>query len=144
MISIAEVARTLGGESILKRRIKSAAQMERAISEGLPKGTLRHTVRGVLSNVRDAIRYEAGLVPPATFKRRKRVLAPGESEAVERVARVIATARHVWGDPEKANLFLVTPHSLLEGRRPLDAALTDLGARRVEDTLWQLYYGIPV
>ncbi len=32
---------------------------------------------------------------------------------------------------------------MLEGRPPVSVALSELGARRVEDLLWGLYYGLP-
>ena len=31
---------------------------------------------------------------------------------------------------------------MLQGRTPLDVSMTELGARRVEELLWKLYYGI--
>ena len=34
-------------------------------------------------------------------------------------------------------------HPELEGRAPLELALTELGARRVEELLWKLFYGLP-
>jgi Protein of unknown function (DUF2384) len=40
-----------------------------------------------------------------------------------------------------AQRFLTTTHGQLEGQRPIDIALTELGARRVEELLWKLYHG---
>ena len=37
---------------------------------------------------------------------------------------------------------MTTPHPELEGRSPLDAAKTDLGARRVEQVLNALEFGL--
>jgi uncharacterized protein (DUF2384 family) len=31
---------------------------------------------------------------------------------------------------------------MLQGRAPLDVSMSELGARRVEELLWKLYYGI--
>ena len=42
-----------------------------------------------------------------------------------------------------AREFLNTSHPLMEGRTPLDVSMTELGARRVEELLWKLFYGIP-
>lgn len=83
------------------------------------------------------------IVPEATFKRRRDRLSPDESEKTERLARVFATALYVWDDEVDARDFLNTPHPLLEGRRPLDVAMTELGARRVEELLAKLFYGLP-
>jgi putative toxin-antitoxin system antitoxin component (TIGR02293 family) len=49
----------------------------------------------------------------------------------------------VWDDEADAREFLNTPHPLLDERAPLDVAMTELGARRVEELLWQLFYGLP-
>jgi putative toxin-antitoxin system antitoxin component (TIGR02293 family) len=53
-----------------------------------------------------------------------------------------ATTHHVWGSDENALAFLHTPHAMLGGRTPLDVAMTELAARRVEALLWRLFYGI--
>jgi len=66
-----------------------------------------------------------------------------ESERTERLARVVATADYVWDDTDAARRFLHEPHPMLEGRAPLDLALSELGARRVEDLLWRLFHGFP-
>jgi putative toxin-antitoxin system antitoxin component (TIGR02293 family) len=60
------------------------------------------------------------------------------------LARVIAAAEFVLNDPQKAHRWLLTPHLELQQMTPLDCALTELGARRVEDLLDRIYYGLPV
>jgi putative toxin-antitoxin system antitoxin component (TIGR02293 family) len=82
------------------------------------------------------------IVPEATFKRRTR-LSAAESERTERLARVIAASEYAWDDEESAREWLTRPHPELASRTPLDAAMTELGARRVEDLLDRLFYGIP-
>lgn len=82
------------------------------------------------------------IVPEATFKRRKDRLTPDESEKTERLARIFATANFVWDDEEDAREFLHTQHPLLAGNTPLDVSMTELGAKRVEEILWRLFYGM--
>ena len=65
-----------------------------------------------------------------------------EPEKIERLARVCATALYIWDDESLAREFLNTPHPLLDERSPLDVAMTEAGARRVEELLWQLFYGV--
>ncbi|WP_087650444.1 MbcA/ParS/Xre antitoxin family protein [Caballeronia choica] len=65
------------------------------------------------------------------------------AEKTERLARVVATAQYVWDSVDDAREFLNAPHPMLEGRTPLDVAFTKLGARRVEELLWKLFYGLP-
>ena len=83
------------------------------------------------------------IVPRATRQRRER-LKQEESEAVLRVAAVMALAVYVWGEEEGAAEFLIHPHPMLRGAIPLEMALSEVGARYVEDILWGLHYGLPV
>jgi putative toxin-antitoxin system antitoxin component (TIGR02293 family) len=78
----------------------------------------------------------------ATYKRRHR-LKLVESEKTERLARVIALAEMLWDDDEAAKRFLATPHAELGRRKPIEAALTELGARQVEDVVMRALYGLP-
>ena len=120
----------------------SFAELDAQVAGGLPKAALKAGVAcvGRTSDERRVLLNH--IVPEATFKRRRDKLSASESERAERLARVYATARHVWNDEDDARTFLHTPHAMLEGRTPLDVALTELGARRVERLLWRLFYGI--
>ena len=65
-----------------------------------------------------------------------------ESGRRARAARVWAFAREVWGGDEEARGFMLRPHAILDGRRPLDVALaTEPGGQLVEDLLGRLKYG---
>jgi len=119
------------------------AELDAAVRAGLPKAALRESVAHAVSTADERRALMARIVPEATFKRRRDRLTPDESEKTERLARIFASANFVWDDEDDARTFLGTPHPLLEGRSPLDVAMTELGARRVEELLWKLFYGIP-
>lgn len=121
----------------------SLAELEARVREGLPKSTLRTSVESAACSVDAQRALFAQIISEATYKRRRTRLTRDESEKTERLARVVATAFHVWGNPEDARQFLATRHPLLEGRAPIDVGLTELGARRVEELLWTLFYGLP-
>jgi putative toxin-antitoxin system antitoxin component (TIGR02293 family) len=53
-------------------------------------------------------------------------------------------AEHVWEGTDDAREFLSTPHPLFDGRTPLELAQSEPGARRVEQLLMKLEYGLPV
>ena len=55
--------------------------------------------------------------------------------------RVAALARYVWDSGADSETFLKSPHPLLDGRTPLEAATTQLGAQRAENLLWHLFFG---
>jgi putative toxin-antitoxin system antitoxin component (TIGR02293 family) len=144
MVSSNAVARVMGGQRILKSAVRSPADLERLVANGLPVGVVEHTLAYVIEDPFTRKRIRNALIPPATLKRRKITLSPDESARVERVARVMALAESAWESHTDAQRFMTTPHPLLEGRTPIDVAETDLGARRVEDILGALEYALPV
>jgi putative toxin-antitoxin system antitoxin component (TIGR02293 family) len=133
-----KVAQLLG----LRRKVTSIEQLEQQIEAGLPKSSLHAVARHVFGSSPDAAALMQRVIPPATFHRRGDELKPQEGERVERLARVIATAEYVWDSEVDARAFLSTAHPMLSGKRPIDVALTELGARRVESLLWSLFHGV--
>jgi putative toxin-antitoxin system antitoxin component (TIGR02293 family) len=132
------VARILG----LRPNVRSIADIAEAVESGLPKQSLERVVEraGVEGPAR--ARLMQRVVPAATYKRRQR-LKLVESERTERLARVIALAEMLWDDEAEAKRFLATPHAELGRRKPIEAALTELGARQVEDIVMRALYGLP-
>ena len=122
---------------------RSFAELDDLVQQGLPKTALRASVDRLGRTAEERRRLLLRIISEATFKRRMDRLTPDESEKTERLARVFATALHVWDDEDDARDFLNTPHPLLGERSPLDVAMTELGARRVEELLWELFYGLP-
>jgi putative toxin-antitoxin system antitoxin component (TIGR02293 family) len=135
--SIAEIL-GLGGS------IKTVSELESAVSAGLPKRSLERLSARLYADRRVASAYKFRVVPQATWKRRTRRLSVDESERTERLARVLAHAEYVWDDRQQAREWMSKPHRELNNRTPLDIARTELGARRIEDLLDKLFYGLPV
>lgn len=133
------VARILG----LKSTVRSMAAIADAVESGLPKQSLERVVErsGIEGPARLKLMHR--VVPAATWKRRHR-LKLVESERTERLARVIALAEMLWDDQAEAKRFLATPHPELGRRKPIEAGLTELGARQVEDIVMRALYGLPV
>lgn len=138
IVSPDKIAKVMG----LRRRVGSIAELEAAVRAGLPKSALKKSVEHVTRDAAERTAMLYRIVPEATYKRRRETLKPEESERTERLARVIATAEYVWDDQEEARRFLNTPHPLLRERRPVDVALTELGARQIEELLWKLFHGL--
>jgi putative toxin-antitoxin system antitoxin component (TIGR02293 family) len=144
MITPTRIAEILGGPSVLGRRLGSIASLSDAVSNGLPKAALRQTAGRIFDDRAEQRRLMNRIVPEATFKRRRVRLSAAESARIERIARVMASTEFVWGDRSDARRFMTTPHPALRGRTPLDTALTELGARQVEDILDKIFHGLPV
>ena len=142
MIRPDDIANVMGGKAILGRTVRSIGELDRTVASGLPKRALRSTAERIASLPAEARRVMYQVVPEATYKRRTR-LSRLESERTERLARVIAAAEYVWDDREDAREWLLHPHPELGSRTPFESAFTELGARRVEELLDRLFYGIP-
>lgn len=143
MVEARRIADVMGGPEVLHHRIGSIGDLNDAVARGLPKMALRNTVNRVFAESGEQRQYLYRIVPEATFKRRRERLSSAESERTERIARVIASAEYVWDDREEARRFLTTPHPLLGGKSPLNTAVTELGAREVEEVLARILHGIP-
>lgn len=142
MVKPDQIAEVMGGAAILGHTVHSLRDLELTVSTGLPKRALQQAVERVYPARSDARRAIFRVVPEATYKRRTR-LSPSESERTERLARIIAAAEYVWDDRDSAREWLTCPHPELDGRAPLDAALSEVGARQVEELLDRILYGIP-
>jgi putative toxin-antitoxin system antitoxin component (TIGR02293 family) len=142
MLRPGDIANVMGGQAVLGRAVRSLAELDKIVADGLPKKALRATAERVASLPADTRRVVYLIVPEATYKRRAK-LSRLESERTERLARVIAAAEFVWSDRAPAREWLMRPHSELNSRTPFETAITELGARRVEELLDRLFYGVP-
>ena len=114
-----------------------------AVAEGLPAEAVKQLQAELKRfGVRRASEYVNAIVPRATLQRRER-LKEDEGETVLRVASVIALAAYVWGNDEWAAEWLTCRHPMLGGARPIDRALSAVGARQVEHILYSLHFGLP-
>ncbi|MPZ17928.1 MAG: DUF2384 domain-containing protein [Luteitalea sp.] len=146
--NISEIVTVLGGEHTVGRRVRTTADLIRAIEEGLSPRAYRSVVAYLRSRLGvDLADLPYIVVPESTLKRRirrKQRLTFDESEKLARLARIVSLAQDVWASPVLAARFLTEPHAMLEKRRPVEVAQTELGARQVEDLLYSLEYGLPV
>lgn len=142
MIGHREVVELLGGQKSLGRRVQTLADLDAAVHAGLPRAALDHFLEFAAPPAERA-RLRNRIVPRASYQRLRR-LNPTHSATTERLARIGAFVRWVWEDDEKAREFLWKPHPELGGRRPIEAALTELGAREVEEVIQRGLHGLPV
>jgi len=134
----AAVARVLG----IRTKIRSGRDLPDLVLRGLPKRCLQRCASRVTSDPGAQRKIIHRIVPPSTYRRRKRNLTSVESDRTSRLARVIATALYVWNDEEAAGRFLTSFHPML-GETPIEMCTTDPGTQWVEEILWNLFHGIP-
>ncbi len=140
MIEPQSIAAILG----LSESIHTVSELDSAVAAGLPKHSLEHLSARLYDDRKAATEFKFAVVPSATWKRRGKFLSVAESERTERQARVLAAAEFVWDDRPLAREWMSKPHPELGDQSPLVVARTELGARRVEDLLDKLFYGLPV
>ena len=137
-----DIIRLLGGAKAVGRAVRNLADLDQAIQAGLPRAALEHLMSAVAPEGQRA-RLRNRVVPRASFQRNK-ILSAAHSATTERLARVTALVRGVWKDDDQAQRFLWTEHPELRGRKPIEVALTELGAREVEEVLQRGLHGLPV
>ena len=143
MVAAQKIADVLGGPASFEKPIRSLRQLNEAVERGLPKSSLRSTVEHVTESAAERRTLMFSVVPEPTYKRRRELLSPEESERTERLARVIATSEHIWDDDALSRRFLNAPHAAFAGKSPIKMASSELGARRVEELLGQILHGLP-
>ena len=117
--------------------------LENAISQGLSRDVLLDIAHTIWIDPVEATKLVHAIVPKSSLSRRG-TLTPAQGEQTERLARLFRYACRVFGDEVDARTFMQRPHPELQGRRPLDAALSELGGRMVESVLDALFFGLPV
>ena len=142
-INAAGIARLLGGERVLGRRVRSVSDLRETVEAGLPVRSLEVVARHVARNDRDAAELKYRVVPKTTLHRRTRLTAE-EGQRLERLARMAVLAEEVWEDADLAHEFLNSVQPQLGGERPVDMARSDLATREVEELLYRLEWSLPV
>ena len=124
--------------------MRSPAELDARVREGLPRHALEVIAERLEPDSSRRRHLVWAIVPRATWTRRKDRLTPAESEVVERLGRLWSQALAVWESETDAQAFFRTPHAMLGGRSPFEAAQTELGGRQVERILLGLEHGLPV
>jgi putative toxin-antitoxin system antitoxin component (TIGR02293 family) len=123
-------------------RQSSRLALANSIEHGLPVTALDRLADIVAP---DDARFKFRLIPKATLERRRRSsskrLTSEEGDRLARLAKVFSFALDIYREPEKAREFLSRPHPMLDGKAPLDVALTTSpGADLVVNLLGRLAY----
>ncbi len=136
------IVNLLGGAKAIGRPVRSVADLDAAIQAGFPRAALENLMTAVAPEPERA-RLRNRVVPRASFQRSK-TLSAAHSATTERLARITALVQSVWEDAASAQRFLWTAHPELGDRKPIEVALTELGAREVEAVIQRGLHGLPV
>lgn len=137
---IEEVARKLGGQTVLGVVVHSQADLALAVRNRLPLSALKGLAQAGLSEQE----IERFVIPQRTRRHRadkKQPLSVDESDRAVRLMRIQTIAEETFGDREKANRWLRRPLTELSGESPLVVAQTEAGARVIETILAKIAWG---
>jgi putative toxin-antitoxin system antitoxin component (TIGR02293 family) len=135
-----EVARKLGGSSVLGAAIRSQADLAMAVRNRLPLSALKGLSQAGWSEHE----IEMFVIPQRTRRHRaekRQPLTVDESDRAVRLLRIQTLAEDTFGDKEKASRWLRRPLTELSGETPLLVAQTDAGARVIETVLGKIAWG---
>jgi len=137
---VEEIARKLGGLAVVGAPIRSQADLALAIRNRLPLSALKALVDAGLSQTE----IDMFVIPQRTRRHRagkRQPLTVDESDRAVRLLRIQTVAEDIFGDKERANLWLRRPLAELSGETPLVVAQTDAGARVIETILGKIAWG---
>ena len=137
---VEEVARKLGGQSVLGHDIRSQSDLALAVRRRLPLIALKGLVQAGISEQE----IERFVIPQRTRRHRadrKQPLTIEESDRTVRLLRIQTVAEDTFASKDKANTWLRRPLAELSGETPLDMAQTEAGARVIETVLAKIAWG---
>jgi putative toxin-antitoxin system antitoxin component (TIGR02293 family) len=137
---IEEVARKLGGRSVLGQDVRSQADLALAVRRRLPLAALKGLALAGLTEQE----IERFVIPQRTRRHRadkQQPLTIDESDRAVRLLRIQSLAEDAFGGTEKAHTWLRRPLAELNGETPLDIAQTEAGARVIETILAKIAWG---
>ncbi len=137
---IEEVARKLGGRSVLGSEVRSQADIARIVERRLPLASLK----GLSSEGLSDIEIDRFVIPQRTRRHRAEKNEPltvEESDRAVRLVRIQSLAEEAFADVDKANRWLRRELAELDRETPLAVARTDAGARVIETILGKIAWG---
>jgi putative toxin-antitoxin system antitoxin component (TIGR02293 family) len=135
-----EVARKLGGRTVLGADVRSQADLALAVRNRLPLSALKSLAQAGLSEQE----IERFVIPQRTRRHRadrKQPLTVDESDRAVRLLRIQILAEDTFGEDEKASRWLRRPLTELGNETPLAVAQTEAGARVIETILGKIAWG---
>ncbi|MDX3924388.1 MAG: DUF2384 domain-containing protein [Shinella sp.] len=137
---VEEVARKLGGQTVLGAQVRSQADLALVVRNRLPLSALKGLTSAGLSDQE----IERFVIPQRTRRHRadrQQPLTVDESDRAVRLLRIQTLAEETFGDRDKANLWLRRPLTELQGEAPLSVAQTEAGGRVIETILGKIAWG---
>lgn len=137
---VEQVARKLGGLTVLGADVRSQADLALVVRRRLPLSALKGLSAAGLSEQE----IERFVIPQRTRRHRaekNQPLTVEESDRAVRLVRIQSLAEETFADADKANRWLRKELVELGGETPLTVAQTEAGARVIEIMLGKIAWG---
>jgi putative toxin-antitoxin system antitoxin component (TIGR02293 family) len=135
-----KIVELLGGRRVFGGRITDDEDMQDAVREGLPYGAFE--ALGRLVRPKDLVVILGMAIRTLARRKTSRHLTPVESDRLYRIALVTTLAAETLGSLDKAKAWLERENRALGGIAPLRLLDTEIGERKVEDTLRRIAHGV--
>lgn len=136
-----DLVKALGGLKVLGPHARQLDLME-VVERGLPASAYEAVAGALELTTEEQDRLlQVSERTRARWKKRDR-LDPATSDRLMRLARILALATAVLETQAVAVEWLREPADTLRGRSPLVAIMSDLGAEKVTNMLYQMEYGV--
>ena len=122
---------------------KNTSDLIRKINSGLPYRTFEKLQSEIGLSSQELAKIVQ--IAPRTLTRRKtsKKFQPDESDRILRASRVYDKTLELFdGNREEARTWLTSSRKTLHGNSPLEFAVTEVGAREVEDLIGRLERGV--
>jgi len=126
----------------LDPKVNTLESLDALVSKGIPVFCVDSLAQAIFGDHDEAQRFKQQLLSETNNPNIRAVLTPAASAKLERLARTFALANYVFDDLNDARAFFTNQHRALNGRSPLDVSTTELGAIRVAQLMYQLYFGV--
>jgi putative toxin-antitoxin system antitoxin component (TIGR02293 family) len=121
---------------------QSITEMLQMIGRGFPSGQVIRLAAKY--EIPEALLHRALRISASTFQRRKRGgrFSADESDRLVRVVGLYGMAEDVLGSKRDASDWISAPNRSLGGVSPAEFAITETGAREVEELLGRIAHGV--
>lgn len=134
------IQKILGIDCLIKNYNPSALRL--SILDGFPFGVFESVQKEIRLSHKQLSRFLGISTRTLTRRKIKNHFNSVESNLLYRIARVLVCAVTVFGDIEKAIVWLKRPNRGLDGEIPFNLLNTDIGSQQVEDVLNRIKFGI--
>jgi putative toxin-antitoxin system antitoxin component (TIGR02293 family) len=139
----ARIAKVLGGQSVLRRKVISQLDAHDVVVKGMSGGAVLHLLEATSSLGRGELASALGM-SLRTLQRltADKPLSIEHSSRAWKFAEILEHATRVFGTRAAAERWLSQPVTALDRQVPIELMKTGIGTDMVEDLLGRLEYGV--